>query len=91
MLELLTDVPAGKLAIADLAGVVRAEVDELERAGVDAVVVAAGNVTELVGAAPPRSETPAAGAGRGSRSPRSSSARPLFASSASATACRTRC
>jgi indole-3-glycerol phosphate synthase len=53
VLELLTDVPAGKLAIADLAGVVRAEVDELERAGVDAVVVAAGNVTELVSAAPP--------------------------------------
>ena len=53
VLELLTDVPAGKLAIADLAGVVRAEIDELERAGVDAVVVAAGNVTELVGAAPP--------------------------------------
>jgi indole-3-glycerol phosphate synthase len=53
VLELLTDVPAGKLAIADLAGAVRADVDELERAGVDAVVVAAGNVTELVGAAPP--------------------------------------
>jgi indole-3-glycerol phosphate synthase len=53
VLELLTDVPAGKLAIADLAGVERAEVDELERAGMDAVVVAAGNVTELVGAAPP--------------------------------------
>ena len=53
VLELLTDVPAGKLAIADLASVVRAEVDELERAGVDAVVVATGNVTELVGAAPP--------------------------------------
>jgi indole-3-glycerol phosphate synthase len=53
VLELLVDVPAGKLAIADLAGVDRAEVDELERAGVDAVVVAAGNVTELVGAAPP--------------------------------------
>jgi indole-3-glycerol phosphate synthase len=53
VLELLTDVPAGKLAIADLAGVVRTEVDELERAGVDAVVVAAGNVTELVGVAPP--------------------------------------
>jgi indole-3-glycerol phosphate synthase len=53
VLELLTDVPAGKLAIADVAGVVRAEVDELERAGVDAVVVAAGNVTELVGTAPP--------------------------------------
>ena len=31
----------------------RDEVDELERAGMDAVVVAAGNVTELVGAAPP--------------------------------------
>jgi indole-3-glycerol phosphate synthase len=53
VLELLTDVPAGKLAIADLGGGVRTEVDELERAGVDAVVVAAGNVTELVGAAPP--------------------------------------
>ena len=53
VLELLTDVPAGKLAIADLAGVVRTEIDELERAGVDAVVVAAGNVTELVGTAPP--------------------------------------
>jgi indole-3-glycerol phosphate synthase len=53
VLELLTDVPAGKLAIADLAGVARAEVDELERAGVDAVVVTAGNVTELVGVAPP--------------------------------------
>jgi indole-3-glycerol phosphate synthase len=52
-LELLTDVPAGKLAIADLGGGVRAEVVELERAGMDAVVVAAGNVTELVGAAPP--------------------------------------
>ena len=52
-LELLTEVPAGKLAIADLGGGVRAEVDELERAGMDAVVVAAGNVTELVGAAPP--------------------------------------
>jgi indole-3-glycerol phosphate synthase len=53
VLELLTDVPAGKLAIADLASAARAEVDELERAGVDAVVVTAGNVTELVGAAPP--------------------------------------
>jgi indole-3-glycerol phosphate synthase len=53
VLELLTDVPAGKLAIADLAEAVRAEVDELERAGVDAVVVTAGNVSELVGAAPP--------------------------------------
>jgi indole-3-glycerol phosphate synthase len=53
VLELLTDVPAGKLAIADLAGAMRADLDELERAGMDAVVVAAGNVSELVGAAPP--------------------------------------
>ena len=53
VLELLGDVPAGKLAIADLAVTGRAEVDELERAGMDAVIVGAGNVTELVGAAPP--------------------------------------
>lgn len=39
VLALLTDVPAGKLAIADLADVTRAEIDELERAGVDAVLV----------------------------------------------------
>ena len=41
VLGLLTDVPAGKLAIADLAHVTRAEIDELERAGVDAVLVRA--------------------------------------------------
>ncbi len=39
VLALLTDVPAGKLAIADLAQVTRAEIDELERAGVDAVLL----------------------------------------------------
>jgi hypothetical protein len=48
LLELLPDVPAGKLAIADLAQASRADVEELERAGVDAVVVA-GNVEELAG------------------------------------------
>ena len=39
VLELLADVPAGKLAIADVRGVTQAEIDELERAGVDAVLV----------------------------------------------------
>ena len=39
MLDLLSDVPAGKLAIADIVGVTQAQIDELERAGVDAVLV----------------------------------------------------
>jgi indole-3-glycerol phosphate synthase len=52
-LELLPDVPAGKLAIADVGARSRDEVDELERAGVDAVIVAAGEIAHLVGAAPP--------------------------------------
>jgi indole-3-glycerol phosphate synthase len=51
-LELLTDVPVGKLAIAQFA-VTRDEVVELERRGVDAVIVPARNVAELVGGAPP--------------------------------------
>jgi indole-3-glycerol phosphate synthase len=53
VLDLLPDVPAGKLAIAELPRSGRAEVEELERAGVDAVIVGAGSVTELVGGAPP--------------------------------------
>lgn len=53
VLELLPDVPAGKLAIADIGAPTREEVDELERAGVDGVIVGAGNVAHLVGAAPP--------------------------------------
>jgi len=53
VLELLPDVPAGKLAIAELAGASRAEIIELERAGVDAVLVTAGDVGPLVGEAPP--------------------------------------
>ena len=52
-LELLTDVPAGKLAIAEATTVTRPQVLELERAGIDAVIVIAGDVAELVGGAPP--------------------------------------
>jgi indole-3-glycerol phosphate synthase len=53
-LELLPDVPAGKLAVAKVAVSSREEVDELERAGVDAVIVGARNVAGLVGGAPPQ-------------------------------------
>ena len=53
VLDLLPDVPAGKLAIAELAVRTRDEVEELERAGVDAVLVGAGDVAQLVGDAPP--------------------------------------
>jgi Indole-3-glycerol phosphate synthase len=53
VLRLLGDVPAGKLAVADVAVLDRAEIVELERAGVDAVIVAATSVAALVGAAPP--------------------------------------
>ena len=52
LLELLPDVPAGKLAIAELADASREDVEELERAGVDAVLVA-GDVATLVGDAVP--------------------------------------
>jgi indole-3-glycerol phosphate synthase len=52
LLELLPAVPAGKLAIAELAGASRDDVEELERAGVDAVLVA-GDVEGLVGDAVP--------------------------------------
>jgi indole-3-glycerol phosphate synthase len=53
-LELLPDVPAGKLAVADVPVWSREQVDELERAGVDAVIVGTRNVAELVGDAPPQ-------------------------------------
>jgi hypothetical protein len=53
-LELLPDIPAGKLAVADVPVWSREQVDELERAGVDAVIVGARNVAELVGDAPPQ-------------------------------------
>jgi indole-3-glycerol phosphate synthase len=52
-LELLSDVPVGKLAIAEAEHVTRDQVVELERRGVDAVIVPARNVAELVGGAPP--------------------------------------
>jgi indole-3-glycerol phosphate synthase len=53
VLELLAAVPAGKLAIADLAVTTEDEVHELERAGVDAVIVHAADVSPLAGEAPP--------------------------------------
>jgi indole-3-glycerol phosphate synthase len=52
-LDLLPDVPAGKLAVADVDASDREAVVALERAGMDAVIVGAGNVAELVGGAPP--------------------------------------
>jgi indole-3-glycerol phosphate synthase len=52
VLELLAAVPAGKLAIADLAVTTEDEVHELERAGVDAVIVHSADVSPLVGEAP---------------------------------------
>jgi indole-3-glycerol phosphate synthase len=48
-LELLPDVPAGKLAVADVPVLSREQVDELERAGVDAVIVGVRDVAGLVG------------------------------------------
>ena len=53
VLELLPDVPAGKLAIADVGAKTRDEVEELERAGVDGVIVAGGDVAHLLGSEPP--------------------------------------
>jgi len=52
-LELLPDVPAGKLAIADVDVGDRDEVLKLERAGFDAVLVTPGSVGALVGQRPP--------------------------------------
>lgn len=49
LLELLPDVPAGKLAIAEVGPANRGEIEELEHAGVDAVLVAPGDVEQLVG------------------------------------------
>jgi indole-3-glycerol phosphate synthase len=52
VLRLLHDVPAGKLAVVSVAATSREQVAELERAGVDAVIVGAGDhVAELVGGA----------------------------------------
>ena len=90
VLELLPDVPAGKLAVAYLPDATHDEVEALERAGVDAVVVNASDVRELVGAEPPRSLNPSpAGAARRRSSGSSCSARLRSGSSACATACPT--
>ena len=53
VLDLLPSVPAGKLAIADVPVATREQVVALERAGIDAVIVAAGDVRELVDSPPP--------------------------------------
>jgi hypothetical protein len=53
-LELLQDVPAGKLALAEVDTLGPDDVAELERAGVDGVIVPAGNVAELAGGAQPQ-------------------------------------
>jgi indole-3-glycerol phosphate synthase len=53
ILDLLPDVPAGKLAIADLGSATRDDVNALERAGVDAVLVETKKIAHLVGGAPP--------------------------------------
>jgi indole-3-glycerol phosphate synthase len=47
--DLLQDVPAGKLAIAQLPSLSGEDVAALERAGVDGVIVAAGDVAALAG------------------------------------------
>jgi indole-3-glycerol phosphate synthase len=52
--DLLSSVPAGKLAIASVHAPRREHVVELERAGIDAVIVGARDVAELVGGAPPQ-------------------------------------
>ena len=54
LLALLHDVPAGKLAIAELHEATAEDVAELERAGVDAVLVAPRDVATLVGTEPPQ-------------------------------------
>jgi hypothetical protein len=53
VLDLLPDVPAGKLAIAEVPVRTREEVEALERAGMDAVLVRGGAVAELVGGPSP--------------------------------------
>jgi indole-3-glycerol phosphate synthase len=53
ILDLLPDVPAGKLAIADLQSATPDDIVSLERAGVDAVLVETKKIADLVGGAPP--------------------------------------
>jgi indole-3-glycerol phosphate synthase len=53
VLELLPDVPAGKLAIAEVPSADREVIAALERAGFDAVLVGHADVRGLAGAEPP--------------------------------------
>lgn len=53
VLDLLANVPAGRLAIADVPVTTRREVQELEQAGCDAVIVRTRDLTPLVGESPP--------------------------------------
>ena len=53
VLELLPDIPAGKLAIASVELTTRDEVVALERAGIDGVLVDAERVAALAGGLPP--------------------------------------
>jgi indole-3-glycerol phosphate synthase len=53
VLDLLPDVPAGKLAIAEVPVQTREHVLALERAGIDAVIVRGADVARLVGGVPP--------------------------------------
>jgi hypothetical protein len=53
VLDLLPDVPAGKLAIAELPRSTADDVGALERAGFDGVIVEPRNVVDLVGDPPP--------------------------------------
>jgi hypothetical protein len=53
LLELLHDVPAGKLAIGELRDATAHDVAELERAGMDGVLVSLADVASLVGEDPP--------------------------------------
>ena len=53
LLELLHDVPAGKLAVAELLDATPDDVSELERSGMDAVLVAHGGFAALAQSGPP--------------------------------------
>jgi len=53
VLDLLPDVPAGKLAIAEVRAASADDVGALERAGFDGVIVEPRSVADLVGDAPP--------------------------------------
>ncbi|MGH3130823.1 MAG: hypothetical protein ACRDNX_08405 [Gaiellaceae bacterium] len=52
VLGLLADVPVGKLVVAELERLEPEDLAELERAGTDAVIVSAGDVSRLLGSEP---------------------------------------